>query len=43
MDLLSRRVCLEHFFWGRELGVYPMDAAVIAGELAFLKARMGNK
>ena len=38
-DLLERRICLEHFFWGRELRVYPLDSARVEAELVFLKAR----
>lgn len=39
-ELLERRICLEHFFWGREIGVYPIDEARIEAELAFLKLRV---
>lgn len=39
-DLLERRICLEHFFWGRELRTYPIEPARIEAEMTFLRARM---
>jgi hypothetical protein len=41
-DLFTRRVVLEHHFFGRELGAFPMDEADRAAALAYVRARTGG-
>lgn len=38
-ELLAKRTVLEHHFWGREIGVFPIDDATVEAEQTYLKLR----